>query len=463
MTQKYLKLLSLYLLLCSLPFSLFAQKRTLEDVLEVRLQNIGPVYQGTLVKGYFMLYFIDRSDDYNKSNFKLVILDEDLNKVAEKSIQEQNDAEITAVSFNGTSLMAAFYSSKWKELEIRHYDINLKLVNKVLYGLSVFSFYEGERDNIVPIEQKGFVYYYKNSMEFFPVKGIKAWKNKSKDFDITRYKYLAHSSNILLNTVTKKSGKRSRPSITYLQGFDPASGKLVFEKEIPMPAHNVKPIQAFRDSTGNFVVSGIYTDFIDELGAGRAFCKGLFNVKISEKGEILSQNESPLKNAASSSIKIDGKGKINGANDLYIHNAAYTNDGSVFFIGELFSNYSYLVPQDMFVIRASADMKALEPYQFKVPDQKVPQLSFRFFEQSDDASGFSFLYKTVEEKGKKKQENIYIQSTVAGSSSFTQDKIVLDAEADFSKVLPAKFGHVFMIDYFKKAKKLDMRVEKFNH
>jgi hypothetical protein len=45
---------------------------------------------------------------------------------------------------------------------------------------------------------------------------------------------------------------------------------------------------------------------------------------------------------------------------------------------------------------------------------------------------------------------------------YAQDIIVLPASSTFSYALPAKYGHVLLIDYFRKDKKIDMRIEKVN-
>lgn len=464
MTQ-HLKISTLFLLLVGLSFPALAQKRTFEDVFEVRLQNIGPIYQGNQVKGYFMFYFIDRTDDFYKSNFKLIILDEDLNKISEQKLVEQNDTDVLEIGFNGSSLMVELYSPKWREITVRHYDIKLKTLDEKVYGISALKAYQGKTGSIIPIEQKGFVYFYadeKYYMEFFPVKGVKGWKYKTKDFDIIRSKYLAHSDKIILNTVTKKWVKRGAPRVSYLQGVDLEKGKMMFETELPIADYDPNPIHTYRDSSGNFIVSGYYISFNDKGAMGRDRCLGFFTVKISESGQILSQTTIPLDKASTADIKIDDKGRVNGGSDLDIRNATHTSDGSTYLMGDLntFSGEFYI--NGILVFKIAPDGQTVQAQRFEVPKLETIQYFNRYVSLSDDATEFSYLFKTVETKGKNETKRIIVESSHAGSADYTQDKITLNADADFSMVLPGKFGHVFLLDYFKKDKKIDMRVEKFN-
>lgn len=59
MTKKHLLLLVALLLLGQ--FQLSAQKLTFEDVTEIRLQDMAPIYQGDVVRGYFAFYYLDKA------------------------------------------------------------------------------------------------------------------------------------------------------------------------------------------------------------------------------------------------------------------------------------------------------------------------------------------------------------------------------------------------------------------
>lgn len=50
-----------------------------------------------------------------------------------------------------------------------------------------------------------------------------------------------------------------------------------------------------------------------------------------------------------------------------------------------------------------------------------------------------------------------------GDSKFETDAVSLDSKATMHRVMPAKAGHLLIIDYFRKTKTLDMRIEKFNY
>jgi hypothetical protein len=67
---------------------------------------------------------------------------------------------------------------------------------------------------------------------------------------------------------------------------------------------------------------------------------------------------------------------------------------------------------------------------------------------------FSDYVRTSEYKGKTFNTIRY------NGTKFTTDKIEMKSKASSMKVLPAKPGSVMIMEYFKKSKRLDFRLEK---
>lgn len=83
---------------------------------------------------------------------------------------------------------------------------------------------------------------------------------------------------------------------------------------------------------------------------------------------------------------------------------------------------------------------------------------YEFTTSDTDYSNFSICYsdwvRSAEYKGQT------FNSIRYNGSNFTTDKIELKSKASSMRVLPAKAGFVMILEYFKKNKRLEMRMEK---
>ncbi len=227
MSFRFFKNLFSLLLFFALAGSLCAQTKTFDDVLEVRLQDMGPIYQDQLVKGYYMFYNVEKADRKN-NNFKLIVLDDNLNKVSEKNMTESKYIQLSDAGYDEQSLFFVFYESKEKKLEYRRYDTQCNLLSKKSEELSgrEASMYENPAAagamnpiNLAPIVGKGFVHYtlQKNdkigyAIRFFGEEGKKDWTYRSseKSDELEFPFHLGYSDKLLLTSIIKKKGSMSK-------------------------------------------------------------------------------------------------------------------------------------------------------------------------------------------------------------------------------------------------------------
>ena len=88
---------------------------------------------------------------------------------------------------------------------------------------------------------------------------------------------------------------------------------------------------------------------------------------------------------------------------------------------------------------------------------------YQYTQVGENSNSFTFFYTINEEVNKKFVKKLCSVSRHAGDTSYETDAIPLNSKADYDSVLPAKSGHLLFIEYFRKAKKLDMRIEKYNY
>jgi hypothetical protein len=86
---------------------------------------------------------------------------------------------------------------------------------------------------------------------------------------------------------------------------------------------------------------------------------------------------------------------------------------------------------------------------------------YEYTQRNEDSSIFTFGYINREKKKGSKTKYIYGAVTYA-DGEYSSDKIDLGRRANNIAVLPAKPGHVMIMEYIRKEKKLEMRLEKIN-
>lgn len=492
-----------------------AQKYTFDDVGNIQLKNMAPIYQNDIVMGYFAFYFLDKSSKKNMGNYKLILLDENLNKIAEKQLEEDIDMEILMASYNGKHLMMVFHHySRTKstalfaqyEIWFRQYDMNLNLLsteNRSTDDMGTYSFKNltPELPHVSPkfvaVEDKGFVFYNYNyydtqftgrtTQQFFPSDDTKTWQIKSDKYDKRHliYSEMCHNDKIVLNRLSQYTSDYSK----YLQGVNLESGEILFDKEMTIDEYNIQIIYAYPDSMGNFVVVGKY--YPKDKSTFEAKNLGIMMGKINTKGDFLSHKFLSWKTDFASKIAVDATGNIKGKGDIFIHEAVHTNDGKICLIGEIHDIKIGIISSDVLrlndfvLIELTADAVISDVRLFEKEARsskftaKIPLggyelypnivllqggFDYQFLRRDKDNNAYTFFYEKQIKKSKKKYtRQLGTISKRVGDTKYETDLISLDSDATDFQIMPAKYGHLLIVEYFKKTKKLDMRLEKFNH
>lgn len=521
MSFRFFKNLFSLLLFFVLSGSLGAQTKTFDDVLEVRLQDMGPIYQDQLVKGYYMFYNVEKADRKN-NNFKLIVLDDNLNKVSEKNMTESKYIQLSDAGYDEQSLFFVFYESKEKKLEYRRYDTQCNLLSKKSEELSgrEASMYENPAAagamnpiNLAPIVGKGFVHYtlQKNdkigyAIRFFGEEGKKDWTYRSseKSDELEFPFHLGYSDKLLLTSIIKKKGSMSKDLDFYLQGIDIETGKKVFEKTLDDPKYAIQLLNAFPDPTGEIIVSGIYFNKDDKIA--KAASLGLFTGRMNGSGEFTSRNYISWAKDVSKKLPANSKGKIENGGYVFFHKAVRSSEGKFYAIGEMYGKAASgwgiassalavagggsgasvvkIEVRDMVVFEFNADLtlSGAKIFEKKSSGVELPSgaefastqllgnyvnylggFDYMYTQKNEDASQITFCYDNYERSKGKTKHILGVVSRRAGEETFTTDKINLETEASWIRSYPAKPGYVLLMEYFKKKKKVDLRLEKFNN
>jgi len=220
---------------------------------------------------------------------------------------------------------------------------------------------------------------------------------------------------------------------------------------------------------------------------------------IDEKGKITSEKYCQWDLELGKFLDVSAKGKIEDFGFMYLHNILQTANGDIYAIGEGYmkvanalgilgaiatrgqsQNVAKMKVTDLILIKFDKDFNVKEA---KIYDKNsnvtgLGSLSFAstpligkllkgygFFDYSytqtnPDRSSFTVCYSDYV-RGKDYKGGTF-NSISYNDGKITTDKINTKSDATSSYILPGKQGQVLILDYYKKAKRIDAHFEKLN-
>ncbi|MEJ7912564.1 MAG: DUF6770 family protein [Chitinophagaceae bacterium] len=520
---KNLCLLFLFTLCCC---SVFAQssKLSIDNVQNVTLRNSGSIVEKEEVKGYYFFYQSDKVD--KKTNeYTLQILDANLNKLKDIKFQDSKKIALLESSYNGSSLVFMFYDDEQNMIDYRLYDLEGNKsfsYTKTLDKRSEQHFKSAPRlgndegsDNaniydiagkgflsIVPVKEgKNFTY----EVGFYSSERRRTWTyNPVEDGKFTQAQYLGANDSIAFIEVLSKARITTREMESTLVGINLFNGRKAFEtrtqdKGFQLYPMNISPVIG----SNNYIVMGPYFESEDRVLQDKSEGLGIWTM--DNKGKVLNSKYVSWEKDVSKFLKTDFKGKLADIGFVYFHSLFQTDDGKVFAIGEGYKKTASALGIATTVLGAmvGSQGRGISVAKMTVTDMVVLQLNSNYALENatihekrnnnvELPSGFAFTNPhtlALILKGSGSFDYSFTQmgknkgSFVSGYTDFekgkdyngmafhaisyydgkmTKDKINLATKASRITVLPARPGSILLMEYFKKEKRIDLRMEKLN-
>lgn len=513
------------LLLQTIATPISAQKKSFDDVLKVTLNSKGAIMNGTEVSGYYLFYAVDKAEK-GKMNYLLKILDNNLNQVASKSITDEKGVLLMESVYNGKSLMLKFYkpSNKDKEFTYRQYDMTgERKSSKTRPGgrldYAMLAQNQGNDDDgtlptLFPVPGKGFINYIldtekgamsqsKYIIEFMPEDEAtgKAWKASSSPSSemYESASFLACDEDILLSTTAKRKGAMNKDIEYYLLGTDMNTGDQLFETSVEDSKYAIAVTNG--TSEGDKIqLYGLYYEKNAKTAKEKSL--GIFAMTLDKTGKVLERHYNSWAKDVSKFLPTNDKGKIEDVGYLYFHQFIKSADGTIFAIAESYrrtadaggiaaavlsggrtagAGVTKIVIEDFYLFQFSTDftikdVKVIEKNKsdFAYPGTDYMSISvmgifvkylggfdYSFLQKSNDKSLFTIGYLDYE-KRKGEKDGYLIGTLNYVDNEWVNDKIKLSSSSTSFSVLPGKPGYVMVFEYFKKEKKMDVRLEKLN-
>lgn len=499
------------LLLLAMPFWLYAQgKLSIDKVYSAYLRNSGAISEHGQIKGYFFLYESDKIDKHT-SEYTLQLLDENLNKVKNIKFQDTKELSLLESSYNGNSIAFLFKNEEAQTLDMKVYDMDGKLKYTYSNGFDkrtdeLMKLYasvrteDGMNKNVFDLGEQGYVSvmplqegsHRTYEMDFFSSKSKRQWTYSPEDAE--KYAvatYLGCTDSLIVLEVLKQSGRLFSGITSHLVGINFITRKKQFDLEqkdssdIRLLPDYVGPIEG----SNNLMVVGAYHNKgikgpVSNYGQGLAF------YEITPTGQVVNQTFNSWEGDFDKYLKVNSAGKIDGVGVLVIHKVIQTPDHKVFIVGEGYKREGTVMSSggyypvaskvkitDMAVMQFDDHLKVtgVTIYNKKSNTVSVPpgmtsehllavymriagNLDYEFTTVDKDNSNFTVCYSDYERSSEYHGQTF--NAVHYDGQRWNTDKIELKSKASILRILPAKPGSVMILEYFKKEKRLDFRLEK---
>ena len=500
--------------------SLAQNKLSIANVYSAKLRNSGPIISNNEVKGYFLFYQSDKVD--RKTNeYTLQILDENINKVKDIKFTDDKNIELVESAFNGTDIMFEFFNQKDKLLDFRVYGLDGKQKSSYTTGLSkrtiaymeqkkVGDEDEAQNSSLFGAEDKGFIslipvrdgshYSYEISGYRTDKKGQWTYTpDEDDDYKYAAAQYLGSTDSLAIFEVTKKEGgAMSGKFQSWLLGMLLNNGKKAFEFETnSKDKYAFFPMNVSRlEGTSSFALAGPYFDADARVLKDKSRGMGIW--VMDTKGKLTTSKYSSWDGDLAKYLPVDNKGKIDEVGYMYIHKVLQTNDGNIFAVAEGYKQAvsalgmglklmgggvsaiklkitdmvmmqydstfklknAKIYPKGANTMELPGGAEALGPQSMAMLADASGYFDYSFTEKASDNSTFEVGYTDyVKEDGYKGGT---FNTLTYNQGKITTDRINLKTSAKSISVFPGKTGSVMVLEYYKKDKRLDLRIEKMN-
>jgi hypothetical protein len=313
--------------------------------------------------------------------------------------------------------------------------------------------------------------------------------------------YLGSTDSLIMLEVLKKNRAMSTKASSHLVGVNFVTKKKVFDIDDTNDDKKLFPSTVVPMGGGKIMVMGTFFDKDDNIG--KDFSKGLAIYEIGTDGKVLSRTYNTWAGDMARYLPTNAKGKVEDVGYLYIHKLIRTPDNKMFVVGEGYKRkasaggialtalmaaggghsnavgVTKIVVTDMVVMEFNAQYKiagatiydktqntaeasAMSDYNSQHLIAKYLKMTgafdYEFTTAESDNSTFAVCYSDYERSSDYKGQTF--NAIRYNGKKFSTEKIPLKSKASRMKVLPAKAGSVMILEYFKKDKRLDLRLEK---
>ena len=496
--------------LCIFSLTISAQQKSLNEITSFNLMNSGALMdKNNDVDGYYFYYQVDKLKK-GQREYAIKILDNNLNNIATKSYIDDKDTQLLLSKFNNQALMFTMINFKEKQYKLITFDrqgnqkenivipANKKEMQWLFYMLKAGNF-----NLLYPVDNKGFLFNYVREtkkmgygLKYIATDGGESWDYNSPEDS----KKILSINPIEVNeevVVALQGSKKSTLSKTInykILIIDVKTGQLLFEREFDRENNPRLITNAFLTNNKELVLLGEYFEGGDNVIRDESL--GLFAQVNKLDGKILSDNKVSWEEKIDKMMPKNNDGKDNKRGYVYFHDIIRTQSGSYYCIGEKYrktvslggivglggNSMTQLTITDAVIFHFDNNFNLNSVDVFEKGKSRAqsltsygsPQLNahalkafgaFDYEFTQIDTNKDRFYANFIDyERLKDEKNKLAFKTIMYNDGQLSEDKIYLSeskGKVEF-RVLPAKLGHVMLMEYNKKEKTLNIHLEKLN-
>lgn len=502
--------------------SLTAQNLSIDKVRSAYIRTSGPIMENNQIKGYFFMYMSDKVD--RKTNeYTLQILDQNLNKVKDIKFEDSKKINLLEAAYNGSSLSFLFKNDDSKTLDFRIFDFDGKLkqsysrdidkrTDDLIKQYTTMRTDEGTNQNVFNVGDQGYVSVLPlrdgsqrtYEVNFFSSGERKQWAYTPGEEEerFAQAEYLGSTDSLIILQVMKKRRMMSGDVTSHLVGINFVTKRKAFQidaenDQVKFVPTSISPVPG----KSEMIVMGSY--FEKDANIVKDFSKGLATYIIGNNGKIKSKTYNTWTEDFAKYLKTNSKGKIEDVGFLFIHKMIQAPNGKLYVVGEGYkrqanaggialnalsimagggtssAGVTKIVVTDMVVMEFNEKYKVTNAVVYDKTDNTAiasnmsdynsqhalamllkmgGSFDYEFTTGESDNSAFNICYNDYERSKDYKGQTF--NSIRYNGDKFSTDKIELKTKASSLRVMPAKPGFIMIMEYFRKDKRLDFRLEK---
>ncbi|MDO5972287.1 hypothetical protein Q4Q35_21010 [Flavivirga aquimarina] len=477
------------------------------------MKNIGALMdKNNDVDGYYFYYEVDKLKK-GKREYAIKMLDNNLNDIATKSYIDEKNTILADSKFNNQALMFTMINVKERQYKLvsfdkkgeRGKDVLIDVNKKEMKWLNLMV-KTGNFNMLLPVDNKGFLFnYVKNNeklgygLKYIATDGGTTWDYNSPEDseEILAINPIEVNEKVIVALEASRKSLFSQTIKFKVLVIDIETGKLLFEKEFDRENNPRLITNAFLSNENEVVLLGEYYKKGDNIIKAKSL--GIFAQINNLDGKVISDNKVSWEDKIDKMMPTGLDGKDSNRGYVYFHDIVRTQKGTYYCIGEKYrktasgagiaslalggsGSATQLTITDAMVFEFNNNFDLNNIEVFKKGKSRAPSLidfgspqlnahalkafgafDYEFTQIDTDRDRFYANFIDYERlKGEKNK--LAFKTIMYNEGKLSEDKIYLekDSKKIELRVLPAKLGHVMLMEYNKKEKTLDIHLEKLN-
>jgi len=473
-------------MLCSIQNNV-AQTSNLDKVATFSFKNVKAIYQNDQVVGYYFMCTLDKSDGI----YGLYVYDTEFKQTHYKEVTKSKSIVLEDAKFNGSHFCFQFFNDKEFKYDFSIFDGALNETGSFAVAIpkdmaeamkdaasSGYGNMFTQTHTLISIPETGFAVHgadfktQKFEIKAYSNSGSALWTGTSGNGDSKSYEMLTPISNdkngIAFEAHFSKNVRKMYDGEAFLVFFN---GKTGNQTKVPLPKFkNIVTINDISEEKTSYIIGG---EYYEESTKQTGICV----IEISKEGSPKSEVYISLKQDAAKVMSDPAKLKMLEDKSVLIRKV-FLMGGKTIVIGEAYDKKNIY---DMLIFEIqngaltkiySLDKKktSIASYINMVNSQAAVGMILKMgiFSQDDycyttfnsDKTSFTTLYCNYEKDSE--SGDYIIGAATYKNGQVTNDQVKLSTKPTQFTVLPAKPGYVAVFEYYKKGKKIVMRMEKLN-